>query len=116
MNAPIVNYSCNQLRRADLSVSISYESDLALAVDSLITHMKSIEKIVESPAPIVVVSKYADSGIDLSIRFWTKNEDYWNVYFAMNAAIKRIFDEKHIVIPYPQRVITLNHKDVNYIV
>ena len=108
LNAPIMNFSSNALRRADLSVSISYESNLSTAVDALMKYMKSSEKIENNPTPAVVVVRYADSGIDLAIRFWVKIEDYWNVYFATNAAIKRIFDEAGIVIPYPQRVITFN--------
>ena len=72
--------------------------------------MTNLDIIVKDPAPVVLVGAYEDSGVKLAIRFWADNEHYWNAYFAVNAAIKRLFNENGITIPYPQRVVTLNEK------
>ncbi len=33
---------------------------------------------------------------------WCKSTDYWNVYFAMEEAVKLAFDKNNINIPYDQ--------------
>jgi small conductance mechanosensitive channel len=55
------------------------------------------------PAPFVGVTGYGDSSIDLTIRLWCKTEDYWDVFFDNNRAIKSTLDTAGISIPFPQR-------------
>ncbi len=43
--------------------------------------LKEQENILEDPAPAVVVTELADSSVNLSVRFWAKNEDFWDCHW-----------------------------------
>ena len=93
----------------DLSVSVSYDSDIELAKKSVLKAADKEDKVLkdENP-PFVRVSQYSDSSVDLAVRVWCKTEDYWDVYFDMTERIRECFREDGIEIPY-------QHIDVNIV-
>ena len=98
----IVNYSRKPIRRVDLTFTISYEADFEKAKQLVLDECGKHELILKDPAPMARVSNHLDSAIELTVRVWTKTENYWDVYFDMNENIKRLFDENKIEIPYNQ--------------
>lgn len=101
-SGPIVNYSEKDLRRVDLKFSISYEDDLEKAKKILTMACESHQLVCKDPAPFIRVAEYAANSIDIHARAWTKNEDYWTVYFDLLESIKKDFDANGIKIPYNQ--------------
>ena len=55
-----------------------------------------------SPAPVVWVAALADSAVNLSVRAWVKNADYWNIFFEYNEKMYKTLPEKGIGFPFPQ--------------
>lgn len=98
----IVNYSRKPIRRVDLTFTISYEADFEKAKQLVLDECGKHELILKDPAPMARVSNHLDSAIELTVRVWTKTENYWDVYFDMNENIKKLFDENKIEIPYNQ--------------
>lgn len=98
--AQIVNYSAAETRRVAIDVSASYDVPTQKVIDALAL-AGTMDKVLLEPAPAAVVTAYGDSAISYSIRVWVKNEDYWDVYFALNQRIKNIFDEQDITMTYP---------------
>ena len=47
------------------------------------------------------MSKYADSAVEYTLRFWTKPEDFWDTYYDVLEACKRAFDDAGIEMTYP---------------
>ena len=109
-NSVIVNYTANELRRVDITVSASYKNDADTVKETLLALAKSAAKGLEDPAPAVVLSAYSGSSIDYIVRVWCKNEDYWNVYFELNDKIKKVFDAVGIEIPYQQVDVHIKEK------
>ena len=60
--------------------------------------------VLADPPPIVVVTGFGDSSVNLSVRPTALSEDYWDVYFQANEAIKKALDDNNIEIPYPHQV------------
>ena len=53
------------------------------------------------------IAALADNSVNLTVRAWTKNEDYWDVFFAMNELYYKILPEKGINFPFPQMDVHL---------
>ena len=98
--AQIVNYSAAETRRIAIDVSASYTAPTQKVIDALAL-AGTMDKVLLEPAPSAVVSGYGESAIQYSLRVWVRNEDYWDVYFALNQRIKNIFDEQDISMTYP---------------
>lgn len=101
-NDSIVNYSAKPLRRLDLTFAISYNEDFERAEKVLQEICRNNEKILEDPKPLIKVSAHADSSINIVVKVWVNNSDYWEVNYAMLEEVKRRFDEEKIEIPYNQ--------------
>lgn len=97
-NGTIINYSLLESRRADLTIAISYDTDIRKAKEVIMSVLKSNPKVLETPAPDVVVKSLTDTGIQLAVRPWAKNEDFWSVYSETYIECKNAFDKAEISI------------------
>ena len=104
-NHTIVNYNIEETRRDKITVGISYNSNIKDAKDILLRICALHQGILKDPAPVVYVGNLADSAVELSLRFWAKNEDFWDAHFHVMETLKIEFDAAGIEIPFPQRVI-----------
>ncbi len=99
----LINVTNEPIRRVDLAVGISYTDSIDVAQDALLAMGKADYRVLGDPAPFIGVTGYGDSSIDLTVRLWCETEDYWDVFFDNNKAIKSTLDTAGISIPYPQR-------------
>ena len=106
-NAPVKNYSRNPLRRADIPLKIAYGDSLETAVRVMKKLLDEQPEILKDPAPDVLVAELAEDSVNLTLRFWTKNECYWSVYWAVKSQLKPALEAAGLKAPFPQRVITL---------
>jgi len=102
-NGSIVNFTTQQTRRVDLNIGISYNDNIANAREIILEVIATETRVLPEPAPLVVVVNFGESSIDLSVRVWTKTEDFWAVYWNLMEQVKYAFDAKGISIPFPQR-------------
>lgn len=110
----IINYTRNPHRRLVLDVGISYDDDIDRASEVIRQVVEADKRILQHPdPPTVLVSGYGDSAVNLQLRAWTGNDEYWSVRFDMTRAIKYALDQARITIPYPHRhvIITANGED-----
>lgn len=100
-SAKIVNYTRQDKRRVDLSFSASYNDETETVKAALISALDGDKRVLSEPAaPFVGLLKYNDSSIEYVLRLWTKSEDYWDVYFAVNERVREIFRERGIEMTY----------------
>ena len=105
-NNTIVNYNGLDTRRDKIDVGIGYGSNIKQAKEILLAICNEGETILKAPAPEVYVGELADSSVNLTLRFWAKNPDFWAAHFYVMEEIKYRFDAAGIEIPFPQRVLT----------
>lgn len=98
----IVNYTTEGLIRVDMVFGISYDSDIRLAKETLLSIMENHPKVLKDPAPFVGVKELADSSVNLAVRPYTEPSDYWEVYFHVYEEGKLALDKAGITIPFPQ--------------
>ncbi|WP_297797475.1 mechanosensitive ion channel domain-containing protein [uncultured Eudoraea sp.] len=104
-NNNIINYNAEKTRRDKIDVGIGYGSNIKKAKDILLEICHERTTILKDPEPAVFVGELADSSVNLSLRFWANNEDFWDAHFFVLEELKRRFDEANIEIPFPQRVV-----------
>jgi small conductance mechanosensitive channel len=97
-NGTIINYSVESVRRADLTLSISYDTDIRKAKEIILNILKNNPKILKTPEPTVDVKQLTDSAILLAVRPWSKNEDFGLVSSETLENCKSAFDNEGISI------------------
>ncbi len=103
----IDNYSTSPTRRADWSIGIAYGDDVESARKAILEILAADKRVLQDPAPVVYVATLADSAVTLSVRAWCANNDYWDLFFAMNEAFYKTLPQKGIHFPFPQMDIHL---------
>lgn len=98
----IDNYSQSEIRRVDWLLSISYGDDVDVARKEILAMLAEDKRILTDTAPVVWVKNLGASSVDLSIRAWVKNSDYWEVFFGMNERMYKELPAKGINFPFPQ--------------
>ncbi len=101
-NNNIINYNAEDTRRDKIDIGIGYGSNIKKAKDILLDICATQEGILKDPAPVVFVGALADSSVNLTLRFWAKNEDFWAAHFFVMEETKARFDKEGIEIPFPQ--------------
>ncbi|RKS55966.1 small conductance mechanosensitive channel [Gillisia mitskevichiae] len=111
-NDNIINYTVEGKRKDAITIGISYDSNIKEAKDILVNLMTEQEKIFKDPAPQVVVTELADSAVNLSLRFWAYNEDFWDCHWYTIEEAKTRLEAAGVGIPFPQRDVHFyNHSD-----
>ena len=108
-NDNIINYTEEGIRRENLTFGIGYDCDIKLAKELLLTMVNEQEKVLqtEGKVPMVVVSGLGDSSVNLSVRYWSHIDDFWNLRFYYLEEGKARLEAAGIVIPFPQRDVHL---------
>lgn len=106
-NSPVTNYTIKDTRRAVFPVGVGYGSDIKKAREVILRVLHADERLLEEPAPVVVLTNLGDSSLDLSARAWTTTENYWPFFWENLEKIKEELDKEGIEIPFPQRDIHL---------
>ncbi len=97
----IINYSVYDKRRSDLTIGVSYDTDLKKAEAVLKKIVAAEKRGLKDPAPFVKVTNLGDSAVDFSVKVWATKDDFWDMRHAMIREIKEQFDKAGIDIPYP---------------
>jgi len=104
-NGIIINYSLQGIRRADLTLSISYDTDIKKAKDLITEVLKNNPKVLKTPEAEVSVKLLTDSSIQLAVRPWANNADFGVVSSDTLESCKLAFDAAGIVIqPFVKEV------------
>ena len=101
-NTTIVNVSAMENRKLDLRIGVSYEANLAKTKEVLRQVVDANELILKDEPIDIFVSELGESSVEMGVRVWVKNEDYWTLRWKMTEDIKNALDANEISIPYPQ--------------
>ena len=103
----IDNYSQSETRRVDWLLSISYGDDIDVARREILAMLKADERVLTDIEPVVYVKNLGESSVDLTIRAWVANANYWSLYFDMNEKMYKELPQKGINFPFPQMDVHL---------
>ena len=117
-NNEVRNITKEEVRRLDLRISVSYNSDIKQVKEELkniVNELTKTENVLEddkyilrNPEAVIGVGELADSAIIFDVYVYVDSDKYLKVKHKLNEEIKIRFDEKNIEIPYPQMDIHIN--------
>ena len=107
-NSSILNMSTLTERRMDIKVGISYDADIRHAREAIMKVLEEDPAVLSSKDRRVFVEELADSSINLNVRCWADNDEYWECKWRITEKIKYALDDAGISIPYPQMDVHLS--------
>lgn len=105
IKANLINYSHFPLRRIKTELSVPYGIDLRRVETILIDTAKKSRFIVDAPAPSVLWTAFASSGISCALLAWTSVQDYGSARNSIFIDIDERLKAEGIEIPFDQLVV-----------
>ena len=107
-NNSLVNITMQEVRRMDVTVGISYHADLLNAKEVLLGILETDEAVLKDRERLVFVSELGSSSVQLGVRCWFRQEDFWKGKWRVTEACKLKLDENGIEIAYDQLDVHLD--------
>lgn len=101
----IVNYSREETRRIDWVVGVEYGEHFEKVEETVRQIIAAESRILSAPAPYIALNALDASSVNILIRVWVKNSDYWGVYYDVNKSIYNVFNKEGIGFPFPQLTV-----------
>ncbi len=101
-NGTITNFSRQPTRRVSVDLGIDYADNVKHARKILLELAHADSRVLKDPSPAVWLTSLGESSVNLSLRVWTKTDDYWGVFWGLQEQAKEAFEIEGITIPYPQ--------------
>ena len=98
----ITNVTARDLRKLEIKVGISYDSDIKKAKAILEEILHNDEDTKDDQGMVVFVDELGESAVVMGLRVWVATEKYWPARWRLNELIKEAFDANGIEIPYNQ--------------
>jgi small-conductance mechanosensitive channel len=97
--------------RLRLPVQISYADDPDRVIELLERVAATESRVMQTPRPQAFLTSFGDNGINLELTFWVNDPEngLLDLRSRVNQKIWRAFKEQGITVPFPQRVVTLEH-------
>jgi len=92
----------------ETSVGISYADDPEMAKRVVLEVLAGHQEVCQDPEPQVGIDQFADSSINIGLRYWVPTKKYYQIRFQINDAIHKALAANKITIPFPQRDIHLH--------
>lgn len=100
----IHNYSMSPTRRVERTAQLAHTVDVTDAIARLKEALAKIPNVAKAPAPEVAIVDFTPRGPLLAVRPYTHNDNYWQVYFDTNRAIRDTFGDAGYPVPTDQFV------------
>lgn len=112
LNSHLINWTlAGNKRRMNLILGVAYGTDLPLAQQLLMEIIGADDRILPSPAPLVLFQDFNNSSIDVKLLFWVRNfGDGFPAKSDLIIAINKVFQQHNITIPFPQQDIHIHTK------
>lgn len=89
----VSNTSTEPVRRVDINFAIPNSERMDDIRKVLIDAALTDKRTLKSPAPYLAVVSFAVDSTNVSLRVFTKNEDYWDMLFAMNEKVFTVLQQ-----------------------
>lgn len=112
-SSKIINYNQPGLKiKSNVSVGVSYDSDIDKVKSLLLEIADNIEGILKKPEPAVYFTELGDFALKFLVVNWVDSpKQQFAVKTKFNEAVIKRFRQEGIKIPYPARDVYLKNKE-----
>ena len=96
-----------KLRQIDVEIGVAYDADVKAAVRAVEEALRANPRVLQDPAPLVRITRFADSCIAVGVSPWVSVADFGAASGEVNQAILDAFRGRGIVVPKPQREVRM---------
>ncbi|WP_299531435.1 mechanosensitive ion channel family protein [Ulvibacterium sp.] len=100
----VTNYSEKGMIRLELEVTMPYEESFPKVKEIIAVALKEVPRILETPRPEIGILNFDSHNIQLIVRPYVLPDDFWEVTFAANKAIKTAFNKSNIAVAYSEGI------------
>ncbi len=98
-NSVIKNYTQISSRRMQFSFLVSYDVNMKLARETILSIFAADKRVLDKPKAEVLVGELKDSGVVLTVRAWAKRENFWATRNEIAERIQDKLDGTNISFP-----------------
>ena len=92
--ANVTNFMDHSSRRGTIEITLTYDTDSKEVIEVLKGVALSHEKVIKEIEPSVVINSFTGVGVEYSLRFHTKIDEYWDTLFALREMVLSAIKEK----------------------
>jgi len=100
----VTNYSEKGMIRLELMVTMPYAESFPKVKSIVLEALGEVPKILKEPATEIGISNFDSHSIELLVRPYVLPDDFWEVTFAANSAIKKAFSRHEIKVAYSEGI------------
>jgi len=101
LGSELTNVTRFPIRRMDINLSVAYKTDVNHLKTVLLELAAANPYCLDEPEPLIVFTKFGDSGLEFLFGIWFYKTDYLSLKNAIMQEIKERFDREGIEIPFP---------------
>ncbi|MCB2227044.1 MAG: mechanosensitive ion channel [Desulfarculaceae bacterium] len=105
MNDQVMNFSTKPNRRVDVDFFIPYDQELAKVKAAVMEVLKADERVLDKPAPKVIVARFSPSFREMQARFWVPRKKAITGKWALTEAIDNKFTAEGIKMASPRMAV-----------
>lgn len=98
-NGVVTNFTREKKRRVDWDIQISYGSDFVKAHELIQSYLKEDKRVLKDPAHLIALGNLGGDYVHITVRAWTKTDDFWPVYYDLNKRVYLEFEQAGIKLP-----------------
>lgn len=102
-NSVIKNFTKIASRRMQFTLNVSYDTNIKVAREAVLSVLKADKRILDKPVPEVIVGDLKETGITLVVRALANREVFWATKNEISEQVKNVLDGKNVV--FPQNVV-----------
>ena len=95
----VINYTKTPIRRLKFVIRVSYDCNIKAAREALEKLLRDNPLVINDPPIFSHVESYEEGFINIALKGWTKNENYWQVYWEVMNNLKDYLAENDIKLP-----------------
>ncbi len=100
----VTNYTEKGMIRLELEITMPYEESFPKVQKILFEALETVPNILEEPLPEVGILSFDSHNVELTVRPYVKPDDFWEVTFSANVAIKKALSANGIKVAYSEGV------------